>query len=52
MSYLVFGTEVFGVNVIDEVLNETNYARSPTGYLILCNRKVKMGGFFETHKSA
>ena len=35
MSYLVFGTQVFGVNVIDEVLNETNYARSPTGYLIL-----------------
>ena len=42
MSYLVFGTQVFGVNVIDEVLNETNYARSPIGYLILADAIEKL----------
>ena len=38
----MFGTQVFGVNVIDEVLNETNYARSPTGYLILADAIEKL----------
>ena len=31
IRYLVFGTQVFGVNVIDTVLNGTNYARSLKG---------------------
>ena len=31
IRYLVFGPQVFGVNVIDAVLNGTNYARSLKG---------------------
>ena len=42
IRYLVFGTQVFGVNVIDAVLNGTNYARSLKGYLILANAIEKL----------
>ena len=53
IRYLVVGTQAFGVNVIDAVLNGTNYARSLRDYLILANAiEVKMGGFFKTHRSA
>ena len=43
----MFGTQVFGVNVIDAVLNGTNYARSLKGYLILSNviEKLKWEAF-------
>ena len=42
IRYLVFGTQVFGVNVVDEVLNRTNYARSLKGYLTLANAIEKL----------
>ena len=42
IRYSVFGTQVFGVNVIDAVLNGTNYARSLKGYLILANAIEKL----------
>ena len=48
IRYSVFGTpQVFGVNVIDAVLNGTNYARSLKGYLILFNviEKLKWEAF-------
>ena len=47
IRYLVFGTQVFGVNVNDAVLNGTNYARSLKGYLILANaiEKLKLKAF-------
>ena len=38
----MFGTQVFGVNVIDAVLNGTNYARSLKDYLILANAIEKL----------
>ena len=38
----MFGTQVFGVNIIDAVLNGTNYARSPKGYLILARAIEKL----------
>ena len=49
IRYLVFGTQVFGVNVIDAVLNGTNYARSLKGYLILSNviEKLKWEAFLK-----
>ena len=47
IRYLVFGTHVFGVNVIDAVLNGTNYVHSLKGYLILANaiEKLKLETF-------
>ena len=42
ITYLVFGTQVFGINVIDAVLNGTNYARSLKRYLILANAIEKL----------
>ena len=42
VRYLVFDTQVSGVNVIDAVLNGTNYARSLKGYLILANAIEKL----------
>ena len=42
IRYLVFGTQVFGVNVIDAVLNGANYTRSLKGYLILANAIEKL----------
>ena len=36
-------TQVFGVNVVDAVLNGTNSVRSLKGYFILANVIVKMG---------
>ena len=42
VRYLVFGTQVFGVNVIDAVLNRTNYARLLKGYLTLANAIEKL----------
>ena len=52
IRYLVFGTQVFGPNVIDAVLNGTNFARSLKGYLILANaiEKLKLEDFL--HRSA
>ena len=43
----MFGTHVFGVNVIDAVLNGTNYVHSLKGYLILANaiEKLKLETF-------
>ena len=38
----MFGTQVFGVNIIDAVLNGTNYARSLKGYLILADTIEKL----------
>ena len=35
-------TQVFGVNVVGAVLNDTNYARSLKGYLILANAIEKL----------
>ena len=42
IRYLVFGTQVFGVDVIDVVLNGTNYARSLKDYFILANAIEKL----------
>ena len=42
IRHLEFDTQVFGVNVIDAVLNGTNYARSLKGYLILANAIEKL----------
>ena len=42
IRYLVFGTQVFGVNVIDAVVNGTNYVHSLKGYLILANATEKL----------
>ena len=42
IRYLVFGTQVFGVNVIDAVLNGANYTCSLKGYLILANAIEKL----------
>ena len=49
IRYLVFGTHVFGVNVIDAVLNGTNYVHSLKGYLILANaiEKLKLEDFLK-----
>ena len=44
---MVFGTHIFGVNVIDAVLNRTNYACSLKGYLILANKKLKWEAFLK-----
>ena len=45
----MFGPQVFGVNVIDAVLNGTNYAGSLEGYLILANaiEKLKWEAFLK-----
>ena len=53
IRYLVFGTQVFGDNVIDAVLNGTKYARSLKGYLILSDaiEKLKWEAFSK-HRSA
>ena len=42
IRYLVFGTEVFGVTVIDAVLNGTDYAHSLKSYLILATAIEKL----------
>ena len=45
----MFGTQIFGVSVIDAILNGTNYARSLKGYLILGNaiEKLKWEAFLK-----
>ena len=40
--YLVFGTQVFGITVIDAVLNGTDYAHSLKSYLILATAIEKL----------
>ena len=42
IRYLVLGTQVFSVNVIDAVLNGTNYVRSMKGFVILVNAIEKL----------
>ena len=41
--------KVFGVNIVDTVLNGINYKRSFKGYLILANAIKKWELFFENY---